>query len=1034
MKKISDLKTIWATDKNAFANKEIGGLQSFVKDVLENAEIFNLKQGHETSKIEKRNLEFTIETSKENRRADFVIYIAGNEIVIPVEVEKHNNIKKGVEQLFQYQKDWRKKYGILTDGNEWRFYKSSEYKVFYIEDIFANPTDFRTYWNFYIKPENYYIELFNTDPSQGFFNDNLDLNVATNRITFFDETTLLIQNFKSKLKNLEIFEKTDSDKVAVETSYAYLIQFILYKVLVDSEHRKFKEEYNNIFQLIRKTLKDADFYLIIINKIKIISEYISENVYKPFILSQEKINKKLAQSMKQVISIEDIAPWLDILLYINRYNFAGLKNEIFGFIYENFLKDLYEDKNKGQYFTDPDVVNFMLDEIGFNKQEIKEKAQKNEISIIDPSCGAGTFLYSATDRIIDTFDNGTEKNAKYINQLIEKNIFGIDIELFPLYLAEMNILMRLLPLIVNDNYDNPFENKIKIFKTKDSISEFLETGITSKKEEINLFSHFQKTSLDYPSFMRDEKDLEEMILSMQEKDGMRNRFDYVIGNPPYIDYNSCCRLKIDFTQKINDKTDTSINFGDIYGVNLHSVPGFAKSHRPNLNLYSFFICLGLALLKNNGRLSFIIPQTLLTTTDLDVLRYHLAKNATIEKIITFEGKLFIGRGLKQNKPVATSSLIFIVKKQIPKPEHKVKFTFYETYNTEKEINFAEHFKTGKRINKEILQTELLKNISNWNVFIKEEDFVKFYANYNANNNISIYYNHKIAKNEFDSNFYFDGGYNIDEKQILETESDYMYPKTNNLYYNLKDFNGFWKNERLDKDHKNFIGLRQGNQAYNFIDSKYKIIWSYANAKRFFYTDKPVIWARNQYCGIGSNNRKEILYLSALLNSEINFYFLHNLLKTKNEKDFLLSLTSIKNFVKIPKITDKNKHIKEEIIKLTEKLLELENYQLKDFVEFTTTVQKFSEIRIYGNILELFDKSGKALEQKIKSKPELVKQIISAQNYVGEISLQNLKYLEAIDKQLQTEIKKQIDDLVFCLYFDVEIENLKDNEFYKLINQ
>jgi len=159
MKKISDLKTIWATDKNAFANKEIGGLQSFVKDVLENAEIFNLKQGHETSKIEKRNLEFTIETSKENRRADFVIYIAGNEIVIPVEVEKHNNIKKGVEQLFQYQKDWRKKYGILTDGNEWRFYKSSEYKVFYIEDIFANPTDFRTYWNFYIKPENYYIEL-----------------------------------------------------------------------------------------------------------------------------------------------------------------------------------------------------------------------------------------------------------------------------------------------------------------------------------------------------------------------------------------------------------------------------------------------------------------------------------------------------------------------------------------------------------------------------------------------------------------------------------------------------------------------------------------------------------------------------------------------------------------------------------------------------------------------------------------------------------------------------------------------------------
>jgi len=1031
---ISELKHIWETDKIAFVEKEIGGLQSFVKSVMESPELFALKQGLESTKIEKRNCEFTIETSKDNRRADFVIYISGSEIVIPVEVEKHNNIKKGVEQLFQYQKDWRKKYGILTDGNEWRFYKSSEYKVFFIKDIFANPLDFRTYWDFYTKPENYYIELFNTDPSQGFFNDNLDLNVATNRVTFFDETTLLIQNFKSKLKNLGVFEKSENDKVAVETSYAYLIQFILYKVLVDNKYKKIKTEYDKLFIKIKKSIIDSDFYSVIINEIKNISEYISLNIYKPFKYEQKSINLKLTENLKHELSLEDIAPWLDILLYVNRYNFAGLKNEIFGFIYENFLKDLYEDKNKGQYFTDPDVVNFMLDEIGFNKQEIKEKALKNEISIIDPSCGAGTFLYSATDRIIDAFDNGTEKNAKQINKLIEQNIFGIDIELFPLYLAEMNILMRLLPLIVNDTYDNPFENKIKIFKTKDSISEFLETGISSKKEELNLFSHFEKTALDYPSFMRDEKDLEEMILSMQEKDGMRNRFDFVIGNPPYIDYNSCCRLKIDFTQKINDKSDTSINFADIYGVNLHSVPGFAKRHRPNLNLYSFFISLGLALLKNNGRLSFIIPQTLLTTTDLDVLRYHLAKNTTIEKIITFEGKLFIGRGLKQNKPVATSSLIFVVKKQIPKPEHSVKFVFYEPYDTKKEVNFAEHFKTGKRIEKDILQTELLKKISNWNVFIKNELFADLYFKYNANNNISLYYNHKFAVPHFNSSFYFDGGYNIDEKQILDHVSDYKYPKINYLYHTIKDFSGYWKNERNNKEDKNFIGLRQGNQAYNFLDSKYKIIWSYANAKRFFYTEKPLIWARNQFCGIGSDNKSEIFYLFALLNSKTNFYFLHNLLKTKNEKDFLLSLTSIKNFVKIPKITEKNKHIKEEIIKLTENLLELENYQLKDFVEFTTSIQKFSDINVYDTKIELIENSGRAIAQKIKAKPELVKQIIELQKFEGEISLQNLKYLEAIDKQEQNELKTRIDDLVFCLYFDVEIEKINENEFYKLINQ
>jgi len=130
----------------------------------------------------------------------------------------------------------------------------------------------------------------------------------------------------------------------------------------------------------------------------------------------------------------------------------------------------------------------------------------------------------------------------------------------------------------------------------------------------------------------------------------------------------------------------------------------------------------------------------------------------------------------------------------------------------------------------------------------------------------------------------------------------------------------------------------------------------------------------------------------------------------------------------------NRYPRKEIIKLTEKLLELENFQLKDFVEFTTTIQKFADVIIYDNKIELIENSGRAIAQKIKSKPELVEQIISAQNYVGEISLQNLKYLETVDKQLQTEIKKQIDDLVFCLYFGVEIEKINENEFYKLINQ
>ncbi len=1019
---ISELKHIWETDKIAFAEKEIGGLQSFVKFVLECPEIFALKQGLESTKIEKRNYEFTIETAKEGRRADFVIYISGSEIVIPVEVEKHNNIKKGVEQLFQYQKDWRKKYGILTDGNEWRFYKSSEYKVFFIEDIFANPADFRTYWDFYTKPENYYIELFNTDPSQGFFNDNLDLNVATNRVTFFDETTLLIQNFKSKLKNLGVFEKSENDKIAVETSYAYLIQFILYKVLVDNKYKKIKTEYDKLFIKIKKSIIDSDFYSVIINEIKNISEYISLNIYKPFKYEQKSINLKLTENLKHELSLEDIAPWLDILLYVNRYNFAGLKNEIFGFIYENFLKDLYEDKNKGQYFTDPDVVNFMLDEIGFNKPEIKEKALKNEISIIDPSCGAGTFLYSATDRIIDAFDNGTEKNAKQINKLIEQNIFGIDIELFPLYLAEMNILMRLLPLIVNDTYDNPFENKIKIFKTKDSISEFLETGISSKKEELNLFSHFEKTALDYPSFMRDEKDLEETILSMQEKDGMRNRFDFVIGNPPYIGYNECCKQEVDFTKKIGNTNDTSISMADVFGVNLNSVTGRRKSYSPKPNLYAFFTALSLALLKNNGKLSLIIPQTLLTTGDLDVLRYHLARYTTIEKIITFEGKLFTGRGLKQNKPVATSSLIFVVRKHYPQKNHTVSIINYKPYIESEDIDFSHYLKQGEREERQILQSELLITVSNWNYIKFGEQYHVFVEQYKQNS-ISVEEYRKTNLKHYDE-IQFDKGLVFDKNKISETGDWQLIKLPNNSYQpiQIKSY--------IDTE---YLRFPRGAQGIELFQNQFKIIWSYMNPKRFYFSDKKIMIDFGRVI-ISSDNKLELLFLFSVLNSKLTFFHLEKLFKNTNEQALLIGIRTIKEFIRIPKITEKTKHIKEEIIKQTEKLLDLENYQLKDFVEFTTSIQKFADVIIYDDRIELIENSGRAITQKITAKPELVKQIIEVQKFEGEISLQNLKYLEAIDKQEQNELKKRIDDLVFCLYFDVEIENFEENEFYKLMNQ
>lgn len=429
------------------------------------------------------------------------------------------------------------------------------------------------------------------------------------------------------------------------------------------------------------------------------------------------------------------------------------------------MKDLYNQNHKGQYFTDPAVVNFMLKEINYNEETIKDNPKK--ISIIDPSCGAGTFLYSAVDKIVNALDNGTEVRAKKIEDIISKSVFGLDIEEFPLYLAEMNILMRMLPLIVNEKYENPVQSKIKIFKTKDSISEFLNIDLTDKNSTPDLFSSIQETALDYPSFMRDEKDLTEMLKSLKEVAGVRDRFDYVIGNPPYVSYNECCKQKIEFTQKIQDKNTNSITMGNVYKVNLHSIPKRKKKYAPKPNLYAFFIALGLALLKEGGKLSYIIPQTILVNMDMDVLRYYLSKFTTIDKIITFEGNMFIGRGIKQNRPVATSSLIFVVKKRLPSDYHKIKVINYSPYKEKLGIDFEDYIDNGKKEEKEVLQKDLENDVINWSYIKLPKYKINLINNYKKNSdNLSIYYEHKRAESHFVSKFYFDKGLVFEKNFII----------------------------------------------------------------------------------------------------------------------------------------------------------------------------------------------------------------------------------------------------------------------------
>jgi hypothetical protein len=1049
---IQQLKSLWESEKEAFKEKELGALQNFVRKVLECVELFNLEEGKESTAPHYRKNVFIQEDTdnKASNRPDFVLYleIDQTQIKIPVEVEKHENIKAGEKQIKTYKELYNAVYAILTDGYEWRFYDGDTVcKKLRLDEILNEPEIFQTFWKEYTLPETYYISFFERMVSKSLF-DKEGLEVEENREIFFDDITKLIRDFKYKLRLSQYFNKEKyPDKVATEISYAYVIQYILYKTLVDKDYSDKKDEFLGRFKEVYKSLKGKVFGEVLTQATHI-AEYISENLYRPFSAEQKYIEERLNEISRQTKkNISDISAWLDIFIFIKKYNFANVRNELFGYIYENYLKELYEDKNKGQYFTDPAVVEFMLDEIGYTtdeiKKRIKEKPDNPDISIIDPACGSGTFLYNAAQRIIDAVYRGDEKTAKQAEILISENIFGLDIAVFPLYLAEMGILMKMVDLIISEKYNNPMEKKIKLFKTKDSISEFLDIKefirVKNKNEKGFSDIHFEFKFDVKSKFMRDEKDVEEMKCSMRPP---RRRFDFVIGNPPYISYNESCRQEIAFTEMIKQKR---LSMADIYGVNLNTAGDRIKTYPPKPNLYAFFIALGLSLLKDKGKICFIIPQTILNSADHDVLRYHFAKNTSIENLTTFAGRMFIGRGLKQKRPVPTSSLIFIINNYEAKNED-VELVNYEKSNVN---DFQNFFYKTKKSETKISQTYLYDNFDNWNFITKTRKQIEFANKYLENSeSFDVYRLFENSVPRYKDKFYFDVGFILDKKHYTKKYVEGYYSVLD--FKNAKYYKTFKPTHYYPNDSKK-IELTRSNQGHITLSPKYKLVWRIKNPDHVFFIDSPIIFNMGTASIITSNNKLEMLYLLSLLNSKVSSIILDTYLRIPSEKEYIMAILPIKRYIRVPNLTETNDFIKGEIIERTEEMLELEDCQLQDFVDFSNiTKQKFDSAEVSGNNL-ILNKNDEQYKAPIKSKKDVVKEVLKESFgekdlLPGEVVLSELKHLMALDKDLQESLKDYIDDLVFALYFNVPVKKVginlasqikelcRQNEFYDYMGE
>jgi len=279
---------------------------------------------------------------------------------------------------------------------------------------------------------------------------------------------------------------------------------------------------------------------------------------------------------------------------------------------------IQEKKELGQFYTPRTIVNKILDKINFRKSlNIVNK------KIIDLSCGSGSFLIEIVNRITERFIsirnisnpiNLKTNQAKELVSLIKKNTYGIDINPIACILAQLNIHIQLLEI-----YKVIFEKE--------------------KQFDIPDFNIFNVNALS--------------LEKLKELGVKRDSFDFVIGNPPYI-----------FIR------DLSKSLKSIIEKNFETNEG-------QYDIYQIFIELGIKLLKNQGYLGYIIPDSVLALSNRRAIRKYIFKESKIKKILVCGQKF---------DSVTVSNIILVLRKENrlnKRLNNKIKVKYL---NTERKMN------------------------------------------------------------------------------------------------------------------------------------------------------------------------------------------------------------------------------------------------------------------------------------------------------------------------------------------------------------
>jgi hypothetical protein len=323
------------------------------------------------------------------------------------------------------------------------------------------------------------------------------------------------------------------------------------------------------------------------------------------------------------------------------YNFGVLPVEILGTVYERFLGKVIrltagnrakvEEKPEvrkagGVYYTPAYIVNYIVQNTvgkqieGRTPADLAGGKTAPPFRVLDMACGSGSFLLGAYQLLLEHClnwyqANPSPKHARSVYQnakgetclsiaerkrILTTHIYGVDIDRQAVEVTKLSLLLKAL----EGENDATLSQQMSLFQERalPNLSQNIKCGNSLIASDFSMIPEdlVRVHAFDWPA---------------QFPEAMKaGGFDAVVGNPPYLGGREW-------------KKENGREYG--YFVSTYTVAEY------QFDIYALFLERGIELLKQNGRLGFITPNTWLNNQSNARLRKFILDSTSIRTIADY---------------------------------------------------------------------------------------------------------------------------------------------------------------------------------------------------------------------------------------------------------------------------------------------------------------------------------------------------------------------------------------------------------------